>query len=54
MGCREGWLHDRTVFPSSAVQDWQLVCGRAGLRATAQAIFMVGVLVGKRKHYKMV
>ena len=30
----------------SAVMDWELVCERKELRATAQAIFMTGVMIG--------
>ena len=29
----------------SAVMDWELVCERKELRATAQAIFMTGVII---------
>ena len=36
----------RSVFGSSAVMEWDLVCERKGLRATAQSLFMVGVLAG--------
>ncbi len=39
-------LFFRSVFGSSAVMDWDLVCGDSAWRATAQSLFMVGVLVG--------
>jgi len=44
--CDQGWIYDRTTFGSSAVMEWDLVCHRKGMRATAQAVFMAGVLVG--------
>ena len=44
--CDEGWVFDRSTFGSSAVMEWQLVCGNKGMRATAQSVFMVGVLIG--------
>ena len=44
--CDRGWVYDRSVFGSSAVMDWDLVCDSQALRATAQALFMVGVFIG--------
>lgn len=44
--CDRGWVYDRSVFGSSAVMDWDLVCDSKALRATAQALFMLGVFVG--------
>jgi len=44
--CENGWIFDTTTFGSSAVMDWELVCERKELRATAQAIFMTGVMLG--------
>ena len=46
VGCDDGWIFDRSTFGSSAVMEWQLVCGNKGMRATAQSVFMVGVLIG--------
>ena len=34
------------IMSLSAVMDWELVCERKELRATAQAIFMTGVMIG--------
>ena len=46
VGCDDGWIFDTTTFGSSAVMEWQLVCGNKGMRATAQSVFMIGVLIG--------
>jgi len=46
VSCDNGWIYDRTTFGSSAVMDWNLVCDKKGMKATAQALFMVGVLIG--------
>lgn len=46
ISCTDGWIFDKTTFGSSAVMDWELVCEKKGMRATAQAVFMAGVLVG--------
>ncbi len=44
--CDHGWVYDRSTFGSSAVMDWDLVCDDQSYRATAQALFMLGVLIG--------
>ncbi|KAM5248460.1 solute carrier family 22 member 20 [Ctenodactylus gundi] len=45
-GCTDGWVYDRSVFPSTIVMEWDLVCDARTLRDLAQAIYMAGVLVG--------
>ncbi|XP_052123042.1 organic cation transporter protein isoform X2 [Frankliniella occidentalis] len=40
------WIYDHSKYESSAVMEWNLVCNNAWLRATADALFMVGVLLG--------
>ncbi|KAK3931402.1 Organic cation transporter protein [Frankliniella fusca] len=40
------WIYDHSRYESSAVMEWDLVCNKAWLRATADALFMVGVLLG--------
>ncbi|XP_058545597.1 solute carrier family 22 member 20 isoform X2 [Neofelis nebulosa] len=45
-GCRDGWVYDRSVFPSTIVMEWNLVCEARPLRDLAQSIYMAGVLVG--------
>ncbi|KAK3878474.1 hypothetical protein Pcinc_016892 [Petrolisthes cinctipes] len=39
-------VYDTSVYKTSAVIDYELVCGQAWLRATVQSVFMVGMLVG--------
>lgn len=45
VACSE-WIFDHSKYESSAVMEWNLVCGKAWLRATADALFMIGVLLG--------
>ena len=44
--CDRGYVYDRSTFGSSAVMDWNLVCDDSYWRATAQSVFMLGVLLG--------
>merc|ERR1719278_135154 len=46
IGCDFGWVFDTSTFGSSAVIDWELVCQKKEMRATAQALFMAGVMIG--------
>ena len=40
------WVYDRSKVESSTVTDWDLVCGRSVLRASADSLFMLGVMLG--------
>ncbi|XP_050069262.1 organic cation transporter protein-like [Anopheles maculipalpis] len=40
------WVYDRSKFESSTVTEWDMVCDRSWLRASADSLFMVGVMVG--------
>lgn len=40
------YIYDTTTYKSSAVIEWNMVCGEAYLRATGDALFMVGVMLG--------
>lgn len=40
------FIYDHSKFNSSIIMEWDMVCGRAYLRATGDALFMVGVMLG--------
>ena len=40
------WVYDHSKYESSAIMEWNLVCNSAWLRATADSLFMIGVLLG--------
>lgn len=40
------FIYDHTKYKSSTVIEWTMVCGRTFLRATSDAMFMLGVLLG--------
>lgn len=46
VACDRGYVYEKSYFGSSAVMDWDLVCDDKKWAATAQSIFMLGVLVG--------
>ncbi|XP_035685150.1 organic cation transporter protein-like [Branchiostoma floridae] len=44
--CSDGWEYDQSVYHSTVVTDYDLVCERHWLKELGQSIFMVGVSAG--------
>nr|KAF6467782.1 solute carrier family 22 member 11 [Rousettus aegyptiacus] len=44
--CLDGWVYNRSIFTSTIVAEWGLVCARQNLKPMGQAIFMAGILLG--------
>lgn len=40
------WDYDTEVFQTTLISEWDLVCGKEGLKSLIQSIFMVGVFFG--------
>ncbi|XP_075692938.1 solute carrier family 22 member 20-like [Rhinoderma darwinii] len=44
--CKEGWTYDRSIFSTTIVTEWNLVCNQRSWRQVARSIYMTGVLLG--------
>ncbi|XP_053739179.1 solute carrier family 22 member 13-like isoform X2 [Synchiropus splendidus] len=44
--CVSGWLYHSSLYTSTIVTDFDLVCSNTGLRAAVQTALMVGILLG--------
>lgn len=44
-GC-EDWTFDHSIYKSTVVEEWELVCNEKYLMSTVQSTFMAGVLIG--------
>ncbi|CAH1798690.1 unnamed protein product [Owenia fusiformis] len=45
VGC-SSWQYDQTLYKSSVVSEWDLVCDNEWMIATVQSMYMVGLLIG--------
>lgn len=45
--CVYGYAYNKTIFRSTIVSEWDLVCGHQRLIDLSQITLMLGVLIGK-------
>ncbi|PIK56982.1 putative solute carrier family 22 member 20 [Apostichopus japonicus] len=44
--CDEGWIFDRSVYPSTLTEEWELVCDKEAVPNILQSVYLAGFVVG--------